>query len=394
MKPVIIMGVTGSVAAYRAADVARELIRSGYNVKVCLTPAAESFVTTNLFEALTGNPALTHAFDEPTRGQMAHIDWAREASLLLICPATANVIAKIAHGEADDMLTTIATATTAPIVIAPAMNPQMYASEANQENLRMLKERGVRLIEPETGDVACGEHGQGKLARTDRIVEFVTQSLLRTTLYKGKKIIITAGPTHESIDPVRYLSNRSSGKMGIALARAVQQMGAEVTLIHGPMSIAIPAFVKAISVITAREMLAEVINEAKNADLFIGCAAVSDFYIESPAQNKLSSGSVMTLQLSPTPDIIKKTTEKFPKLCTVGFAAETNDGIASALKKLQNKQLDAIVLNDISRSDIGFSSDYNEVDIYFENQPPIHIPKQSKFNVAVAILESIRPLLG
>ncbi|MBA3725845.1 MAG: bifunctional phosphopantothenoylcysteine decarboxylase/phosphopantothenate--cysteine ligase CoaBC [Armatimonadetes bacterium] len=391
MKPVVVLGVSGSIAAYRAADLARDLLRSGLDVKICLTRSAREFVTPILFETLTGNPCLTYVFDEPKRGRMAHIDWAREASLILICPATANLLANLAHGNADDMLTTIVSATRAPIVIAPAMNPQMYASEANVENLSVLKARGVLLVEPQEGDVACGEHGEGKLAATSEIVRVVHEALFLSSLYKGKKIVITAGPTHEPIDPVRYIANRSSGKMGFALARAAIQLRAQVTLIAGPTALTPPPAAAIVRITTAGEMLDATLAACSGAHMLIGAAAVADFRTEKVALDKIRSDQPATLALVKNPDILAEAKKAYPDLAIVGFAAETTGHLEDAQKKLEAKGLVAIALNDVSRTDIGFDSEENEVTLLRNGTEPLRVGRDSKFNIARRILEAVAP---
>jgi phosphopantothenoylcysteine decarboxylase/phosphopantothenate--cysteine ligase len=381
--------VTGSVAAYRAADVCRELMRNGFEIRTCLTRSAERFVTAALFEALTGNPALTDVFDEPVAGRMAHIDWARQASCLLVCPATANAIARLACGEAEDMFSTIVSASDAPIVVAPAMNPQMYASAANIENLEKLKSRGCVIIEPDEGDVACGEQGQGKLATVDRIVATVSEAALRSNLLQGKKIVITAGPTQEPLDPVRFLSNRSSGKMGFALARAALQMGADVSVVSGPCHEVGHPRAKTIKVQTAQEMLDETIKLCASADLLIGAAAVADFRPKNYNETKSKDKKAFNLELVPNADILATARIQYPKLAIVGFAAETHDHEALAHEKLSKKQLQAIALNDVSRTDIGMDSENNEVHLVFADGYSRLIGKSSKLNLAFQMLQAL-----
>ncbi|MCH8274070.1 MAG: bifunctional phosphopantothenoylcysteine decarboxylase/phosphopantothenate--cysteine ligase CoaBC [Armatimonadetes bacterium] len=394
MKPVVILGVTGSVAAYRAADVTRELMRNGFEVRVCLSRAASEFVTPALFEALTGGPCLTNVFDEPVRGRMAHIDWARDADAILVCPATANAIAIFAHGQADDMISTIASASSAELVIAPAMNPEMYASKANQENLRTLAVRGALIVDPETGEAACGESGQGKLARTADIVAAVKRAAFRNRLYKGKHVLVTAGPTYEALDPVRFIGNRSSGKMGYALAEAALRMGADVTLVSGPAHVQPPPAARFVQVMTACEMLDAVLDAASRADLLIGAAAVADYRPEQPALEKIKRGEDLQLRLIENPDILVETHSRFPSLPVVGFAAETENLLDNARTKMELKGLLAIAVNDVARDDVGFDSDDNELTLLFCDGESVEIPKGSKFNVAVQLLELIKDRIG
>lgn len=393
MSQVVILGVTGSIAAYRAADVARALLRAGFEVRACLTRGAEEFVTPALFEGLTGHPCLTHAFDEPIRGRMAHIDWARQADALLACPATANAIAKLANGEADDMFTTIALATDAPIVVCPAMNPHMYADEATQHNLQRLQARGAVIVEPEEGDVACGENGQGKLASVERIVEITEDVVRKTSLYEGLHVVITSGPTYEPLDEVRFLGNRSSGKMGFALASAALRMGARVSLVSGPTHLIPHPRCEVLRVTTAQEMLDACLALGESADTLIAAAAVSDFRPHDTFVGKLRREGALTLTLEPTPDIVATVSEHFPSLATVGFAAESGNDLASARKKLEEKRLSAIFLNDISRRDIGFESDQNEGVLLLKTGEEIPFPKASKTEIAWRLLEAVRPLV-
>ena len=265
----VVLGVSGSIAAYRAADLSRDLMRTGFSVRVCLTDSAEKFVTRTLFEALTGEPCLQDTFEEPEVGRMAHIDWARQAAILVIAPATANTIAKLASGIGDDMLGALALAYTGPMLIAPAMNPSMYAQATTQEAMRRLAERGAVFVEPLEGDVACGEHGQGKLASNTAIVSEALAIASHSSALSGQTILITSGPTQEPIDEVRYLTNRSSGKMGAALARAALLMGAEVTVVTGPVHVTLPLEAQVVRVHTAVDMLEACKPLAASADIVI-----------------------------------------------------------------------------------------------------------------------------
>ncbi|MEA2553405.1 MAG: phosphopantothenoylcysteine decarboxylase / phosphopantothenate---cysteine ligase, partial [Fimbriimonadaceae bacterium] len=301
----IVLGVSGSIAAYRAADLARDLMRQGFTVRVCLTDAAQKFVTPILFETLTGEPCLIDTFDEPQPGRMAHIDWAREADLLLVAPASANTINKLANGIADDMLSTIALANTGPLVVAPAMNPTMYAQDVTRESMQKLRARAAVILEPQEGDVASGEYGPGKLAPNEEIIRAVLTVHSRSNVLQGKRVLITSGPTQEPIDSVRFLSNRSSGKMGAALARAALLMGAEVTIVTGPVKEPLPIQAEAIRVTTAEEMLAKARTAAAQADVIIGAAAVADYRPAAPLKGKIRrSSEPLHLDLVPNPDVI------------------------------------------------------------------------------------------
>lgn len=386
--PNVVLGVTGSVAAYRAADLARELMRAGCTVRACLSDAAERFLTPLLFESLTGQPCLMSAFDEPVQGRMAHIDWAREADLMIIAPATANTINKLAQGEGSDMLTTLALAYEGPMLIAPAMNPAMYAQESVQESIATLDCRGAVFVEPTEGDVACGEHGQGKLASIVRIAEEALALLSRNELLKGKKVLITSGPTREPIDDVRFLSNRSSGKMGAALAKVALLMGAEVTVVTGPAAAQIPRLAQVHRVSTALEMLERAKASATDADLIIGVAAVADYRPEQPIQGKRRhTDEAWDLRLVPNPDIIgelAKMAKSGAKV--VGFAAEPGPDAAAAKDKLTRKGLFALAVNDISRTDVGFGADDNELRILFADGREMLSGKRSKLACALWLL--------
>ena len=380
-----VLGVSGSVAAYRAADLARELMRNGFTVRVCLTDSAQKFVQPALFEALTGNPCLIEAFEEPARGRMAHIDWARQADIIIIAPATANTINKMAQGIADDMLSTITLATTKPIVIAPAMNPQMYANEVTQQSLEALEARGAYIVEPEEGDVACGENGQGKLASISSILYAVNEVATTSKILKGKKILITSGPTQEPIDDVRFITNRSSGKMGVALAKAALLMGAEVTIIAGPQEARIPLQLTVIKVKTALEMLEAMKEQAPQHDWIIGAAAVADYRLENPSSGKLRrSESSLQISLIPNPDIIAEAARLAPNAKVIGFAAEPSPDLSIAKEKIRKKSLFAIAANDV-----GFDSSANAIDLIFADGNILHSGVRSKFQCAVWLLESI-----
>ena len=365
-------------------------MRNGFTVRVCLTDSAQKFVQPALFEALTGNPCLIEAFEEPARGRMAHIDWARQADIIIIAPATANTINKMAQGIADDMLSTITLATTKPIVIAPAMNPQMYANEVTQQSLEALEARGAYIVEPEEGDVACGENGQGKLASISSILYAVNEVATTSKILKGKKILITSGPTQEPIDDVRFITNRSSGKMGVALAKAALLMGAEVTIIAGPQEARIPLQLTVIKVKTALEMLEAMKEQAPQHDWIIGAAAVADYRLENPSSGKLRrSESSLQISLIPNPDIIAEAARLAPNAKVIGFAAEPSPDLSIAKEKIRKKSLFAIAANDVGNTEIGFDSSANAIDLIFADGNILHSGVRSKFQCAVWLLESI-----
>ena len=387
----LVLGVCGSIAAYRAADLARDLIRAGYMVRACLTDSAEKFVTRTLFETLTGQPCLQDTFEEPETGRMAHIDWARQADLLLVAPATANTIAKLAAGIGDDMLTTLALAYEGPILIAPAMNPSMYQQPQLQAAIAKLTDRGVFFIDPQEGDVACGEHGQGKLAANAAIISEALAVGARSKALEGKKVLITCGPTQEPIDEVRYLTNRSSGKMGVALARAALLMGADITVVAGPVHIPLPLRAKVVRIRTAIEMLEACKPLASRVDIIIGAAAVADFRPSRKVQGKIRrEESPNHIDLIENPDIIA-TLAALAKdgAKVIGFAAEPSSGTETARQKIARKKLTAIAMNDISRADIGFETDDNELTYIDAKGRVEHSGKQSKLACALWLLHLI-----
>lgn len=364
----IVLGVSGSVAAYRACDLARELMRAGHVVRVCLTDSAQKFVSVELFEALTGQPCLQDTFEEPERGRMAHIDWARSADLILVAPATANTINKLAHGIGTDMLTTLAVASTAPLMVAPAMNPEMFQHLTTLNSLSALRAMGATIIEPATGEVACGEFGQGKLAAIGEIVDAVQKRLSVSKRLEGKTILVTSGPTQEPIDDVRYISNHSSGKMGSAIAFAALEMGAKVIVVAGPQTAAVPANAKSIRVQTALEMQEEVLSYAPQADYIVGVAAVADYRMQAPTKGKLRrTEENLALTLVPNPDVIAGAAKAAPNAVTIGFAAEPTSDLEVAKAKLRRKGLKAIAANDVSEFGIGFGSNNNSLTLVFDD---------------------------
>ncbi len=388
--PTVILGVSGSVACYRACDLARELMRRGFEVRTCLTASAQNFVRPALFEALTGSPCLTHAFDEPARTGMAHIEWARDADLMLVAPATANVLNKLAAGFADDMLTTLWLAFDGPKVVAPAMNPTMLTDPSVQESLRVLQERGATVVEAEEGLVACGEQGRGKFAGLERILDAAEDAARRARSMHGMRVLITSGATHEPIDDVRFVGNRSSGKMGVALARAARMLGAEVDVVAGPQEAVFPAQCRVISVRTAREMLEQARALARGADWILGAAAVSDYRPASPVAGKIRrSSESLSLELVRNPDVIAELAALAPSARAVAFAAEPDANLDHARAKLVAKVVGAIAVNDVSRSDVGFGGDYNELTLLRPNLPDATSGRRTKLGCAIWLLETL-----
>jgi phosphopantothenoylcysteine decarboxylase/phosphopantothenate--cysteine ligase len=391
----IILGVSGGIAAYKAAELVRLLQDRGLRVQVVMTHAAQEFVRPLTFAALSGEKVITEMFAdgnaEPNvESAVEHIAVAQAADAVVVAPATANVIAKFANGVADDFLTTLYLATTAPVIVAPAMNVNMWEHPATRENLERLRRRGVRIVEPGSGYLACGMIGAGRLAELNEIVD-ATMEALGPQDMAGETVLITAGPTREPIDPVRYISNRSSGKMGYALAEAALRRGAKVILISGPTALTAPATIELVPVETAAEMRDAVIRRLANATVIIKAAAVSDYTVKRPAPEKIKHGSgPVVLELEPTTDIVAEVAKRkaSPDQIVVGFAAETTNVIENARRKLVGKALHAIVVNDVSRPGIGFDSDRNAVTIITPEQE-IEVPENNKWEVAHRILDVV-----
>ena len=384
----IIVGVTGGIAAYKSAEVVRRLQDRGAEVRVVMTPGAEEFLRPLTMQALSGHPVHTGLLDEKAEAGMGHIELARWADLLLIAPASADFIANMVHGRADSLLAAIYLATPAKVAIAPAMNQAMWSHSASVENINNLTRRGVTIIGPETGSQACGDIGPGRMEQPDSIIEQAS-SLFNSGVLQGKKVVITAGPTREALDPVRYISNHSSGKMGYALATAAIDAGADVILISGPVALSIPERCQGILVISADEMQQAALEFAEGADIFIATAAVADYKAASVASEKIKSGDdKMTISLEKNPDIVSSVASTFEDLFVIGFAAESNDVKTYAKGKLEQKHLDAIVANDISRTDIGFNSDDNEVS-WIDTDSTIVFSKRSKAQLARDLVAQI-----
>jgi phosphopantothenoylcysteine decarboxylase/phosphopantothenate--cysteine ligase len=384
----IIVGVTGGIAAYKSAEVVRRLQDRGAEVRVVMTPGAEEFLRPLTMQALSGHPVHTGLLDEKAEAGMGHIELARWADLLLIAPASADFIANMVHGRADSLLAAIYLATPAKVAIAPAMNQAMWSHSASVENVNNLTRRGVTIIGPESGSQACGDIGPGRMEQPDSIIEQAS-SLFNSGVLQGKKVVITAGPTREALDPVRYISNHSSGKMGYALATAAIDAGADVILISGPVALSIPERCQGILVISADEMQQAALEFAEGADIFIATAAVADYKAASVASEKIKSGDdKMTISLEKNPDIVSSVASTFEDLFVIGFAAESNDVKTYAKGKLEQKHLDAIVANDISRTDIGFNSDDNEVS-WIDTDSTIVFSKRSKAQLARDLVAQI-----
>ncbi len=386
----IVIGVTGGIAAYKAVEIGSRLKKKGAEVHFILTKNAQKFVGAVTFQAISNNPVVTDMFDSPQTWDTEHISLAHLADVFLIAPATANIIGKLAGGIADDMLSTTAMATKAPLIIAPAMNTNMYLNPSVQDNLEILKSRGIVEIPPVSGRLACNDIGVGKLPDPFDIVKWVEHYALRSDEFKGKRIVVTAGATIESIDPVRYITNRSTGKMGYAIARQAFRMGAEVILISGNTSLDIPFGVKFISAKSSEQMY-NAVFEYKDCDVFISAAAVADYRPKNISKNKIKkSESDIDIKLVRTNDILAEFGKnKTNHQLVVGFAAETENVIEYARKKLVSKNADIFVANDVSRDDAGFETDTNEVMI-FEKDGSIHeLELMSKDETARRILDVV-----
>ena len=383
----VVLGVTGGIAAYKAADLVRRLRDEGADVRVVMTRGAQAFVTPLTFQALSGNPVHTQLLDESAEAGMGHIELARWADLLLVAPATADFIARAAHGLADDLLTTLFLACSAPRVLAPAMNQQMWANAAVRANCDLLGDRGVRLIGPESGSQACGDTGPGRMTEPADIVRTLKEP--GAGPLAGLEVLVTAGPTYEDIDPVRFIGNRSSGRMGFAVAAAAAEAGAKVSLVAGPVRLDTPAGVERIDVRSAAEMHAAVMQRAPVADVFVGVAAVADYAPERRADQKIKKDSErMTLELAHTPDILAAVADLEKRPFTVGFAAETEHLEAHARDKLSRKRLDMIAANRVGRDGGGFESDFNEILLLLPDGE-LNLGSGSKRELARKLMEAV-----
>ncbi|MBU2115764.1 MAG: bifunctional phosphopantothenoylcysteine decarboxylase/phosphopantothenate--cysteine ligase CoaBC [Gammaproteobacteria bacterium] len=385
----ILLGISGGIAAYKSADLVRRLKERGAEVRVILTDAAQHFITPLTLQALSGNPVSTSLLDPAAEAAMGHIELAKWADMVLIAPASADVIARIAHGLANDLLTTCILATAAPVAVAPAMNQQMYNNIATQQNLAKLSSYNFYIYGPGVGDQACGDVGEGRMLEPLQLVSALEKHFSAERQLNNIKITITAGPTREAIDPVRYISNHSSGKMGFALAAAAAAMGADVTLISGPVQLTTPAGVKRIDVTTAQQMHDAALAQAVQSDIFIGCAAVADYRVANVADEKMKKqgDSALELKLVQNPDIIASVAALSQnRPFTVGFAAETQHVLQYAKDKLARKKLDLICANDVSNAALGFNSDHNAVTLVWQSGEQA-LPVQPKASLAKAILQ-------
>lgn len=394
----ILVAVSGGIAAYKTPDLVRRLREIGAIVRVVMTQGAQSFITPLTLQAVSGHPVHDDLLDPAAEAAMGHIELAKWADVILVAPASANTLARLAHGLADDLLSTLCLATTAPIMIAPAMNQQMWAAPVVQDNLRRLEQFGYHLLEPASGAQACGDVGAGRmpepLTLRDAVVELLAP---HDNLFQGRHIVITAGPTREAIDPVRYLSNHSSGKMGYALAEQAHRLGAKVTLVSGPTQLPVPAGVACVQVESAEQMLAAVEQAVTSTSIFIACAAVADYRLATVAEQKIKkSQDTMALQLVRNPDILATIAARTEAPLCVGFAAETQDVARYAEDKLTRKKLALIAANDVSDQSIGFNSDENAMQLFWHDAAgqlqQRDLARASKHQIAEQILRQIKEL--
>lgn len=391
----ILLGVTGSIAAYKAVEILRELTRRGADVHCAMTESAARFVAPLTFETLSRRPVLTDLYAPDTQGQIAHIAAAGGADLFLVAPTTAHTLAKFAHGLADDFLTNLFLAATCPVLLAPAMDVEMWRHAATQANVATLIQRGVHFIGPASGDLASGLTGPGRLAEPAEIVGAVEALLARARDLAGRSLLVTAGPTYEPLDPIRFVGNRSSGRMGFALAEAAAARGARVLLVTGPTPLASPAGVECVRVETTQEMYEAVLAHAEGRDAVIKAAAPADYRPAKVAPAKIKKGrEVLTVELTPTPDILAELSRREGKAILVGFAAETEEIVANAREKLRKKNLDLVVANDVGAKDAGFGVETNRVTLVGADGEVEPLPLLSKQEVAHRILDRVARLLA
>jgi len=388
----LILGVTGSIAAYKAVYLLRELTRLGASVTVCLSEHAREFVGPLTFRTLSGRAVLTNLFDPQSADAVEHVALAERAHAVIVAPATANVLAKAAHGIADDFLTTLLLAARAPVLMVPAMDGGMWDHAAVTANVTTLRRRGVTVLEPDTGALASGLSGKGRFPEVDEIVEALRRMLVPARDLTGERLLVTAGPTREPIDPVRYISNRSSGKMGYGLATAALRRGADVILVSGPTSLTPPAGAVFVPVQTAEEMREAVLHHLDRATIVVKAAAVADYRAKQAASTKIKGKHDLTLELTPNADILAEVAARRPNAFIVGFAAETHDVAANAREKLERKGIDLLVANDVSQQGIGFDAEDNEVLLLDRWGGARPLPRMPKSDVADAILSHVLSL--
>ncbi|HEC05205.1 MAG TPA: bifunctional phosphopantothenoylcysteine decarboxylase/phosphopantothenate--cysteine ligase CoaBC [Thiothrix sp.] len=386
----VLLGISGGIAAYKSAELTRLLIKQNANVRVCMTPSAIEFITPLTLQALSGNPVHTDLFDVEAEAAMGHIELAKWADVIVVAPATANTIAKIAHGRADNLLTTLVLASKAKLYIAPAMNQAMWANPQTTANIKQLEQNKICLLGPDAGEQACGDIGLGRMLEPAEIIDQIIAESTATPSLQGVSVLITAGPTREALDPVRYLTNRSSGKMGYAIAEAAKKQGAQVTLVSGPVHLDTPANIETINVESAQQMFSAVRKHAKQADIFIACAAVADFSPATTSNNKIKKNSdteTLELTLTKNPDILAETSHAHPNLFTVGFAAETTDLEKYAKGKLISKKLNMIAANKVGKNQ-GFDKDDNALLVLWEGGK-CTLPLTSKKHLSQQLVQLI-----
>lgn len=384
----VLLGITGGIAAYKTPDLVRKLTALGANVRVVMTNSAKEFVSPLALQAVSGNPVADDLLDREAEAAMGHIEFARWADMLLIAPTSANFMAKLAHGLADDLLSTLCLATSAPIFIAPAMNQQMWHAAATQANLDILRSRDIQILGPAQGEQACGDVGPGRMLEPQELANMLAQTSIEPLL-AGKHIVITAGPTREDIDPVRYITNHSSGKMGYSLAKAASVLGAQVTLISGPVNLTAPVGVKKIDVVSAMQMHQAVMDVVTNCDIFVACAAVADYKPTQINQQKIKKkDEELTLTFTKNPDILSNVANMQHAPFTVGFAAETQKVSHYAKEKLIRKKLDMIAANDVSIQGIGFNSEQNALHVFWPKGEK-KLGVADKYQLALELMELI-----
>jgi len=389
----VLLGVGGGIAAYKAAELARLLQDHGFGVQVVMTAAAQEFVRPLTFAALTGQKVITEMFaagggEQTLASAVEHIRVAQDNEMMVVAPATADLVARFAHGLANDFLTTLYLAFTGPVVLAPAMNTHMWLHPATQANIRTLRERGHTVLEPEEGPLACGMSGPGRLAEPQRIAAVVRALAGKQRDLEGETVLVTAGPTEEPIDPVRFISNRSSGKMGYALAQAAAARGAQVVLVSGPVNLIEPYGVRVVRVRTAREMRQAVLQHLETATIIVKAAAVADYHVARVPEHKIKKTAMrLSLELEPTPDILAEVGQKKGDRLLIGFAAETENLVAEARRKLESKNCDMIVANLVGPEETGFGADDNEVTLVMRTGEVVRLPRASKLEVAGLVID-------
>ena len=388
----IVVGVTGGIAAYKAVELVSRLCKAGAVVKVVMTKNATKLVSPLVFGEISKHPVSVDMFEDIHDWNVEHIAYAIWADAYVVAPATANILAKIAHGIADDMLSTQLLATTAPVFVCPAMNSNMYGHPTVQENLTTLRGRGIYVLEPDSGLLACGVEGKGRLPEPQKIMDWVDFHLGKTELLEGKTVIVSAGGTQEAIDPVRYITNRSSGKMGYAVAMKAAQAGAKTILVSAPTDLAEPIGVERIIVRSATEMKEVIDRYYDKADAVIMAAAVADYRVAEVADNKIKKQESMTLELVKNPDILASLGDRKQHQKLIGFAAETQDVITYGIEKVRKKNLDMLVANDVSKSNAGFDVDTNEVTFIYPGDQIVNLPNMSKLDVAERIIQALADL--